>query len=187
MDAFHLVDVDDLRPLTGHKMDRLPGGTAQPLHGLPGPGHHIQVLLDVLAQLTQAHTRPVNGILRVPPHITPACHGRQQAVDRALMQAGDLAELVNGHAILASAQQFQKVKRPVQGLYAPLPLFFSMSDDSSPGRRPSEGRNGTACVLYYEIVFQVYSFSTEIARIFLRNRHLAFRRIRIIIEYTKRA
>lgn len=124
MDAFHLVDVDDLRPLTGHKMDRLPGGTAQPLHGLPGPGHHIQVLLDVLAQLTQAHTRPVNGILRVPPHITPACHGRQQAVDRALMQAGDLAELVNGHAILASAQQFQKVKRPVQGLYAPAPTVL---------------------------------------------------------------
>ena len=124
MDALHLVDVDDLRPLAGYQVDRLPGGPAQTLHGLPGPGHHIQILLDILAQLTQPHPRPVDGALRVPPYIAPACHGRQQAVDRALVQAGDLAELMDGHAVRAFAQQLQKVKGPVQRLYAPAPTAF---------------------------------------------------------------
>ena len=52
------------------------------------------------------------------------------------MQAGDLAELMDGHAVRAFAQQLQKVKGPVQRLYAPLLLLFSMSDDSFPGGRP---------------------------------------------------
>ena len=66
----------------------------------------------------------VDGGFRFPSDIAPFHHGIQQPMHRALMQAGDLAELVNGHAILASAQQFQKVKRPVQGLYAPAPTVL---------------------------------------------------------------
>lgn len=97
MDALHLVDVDDLHPLPGHQMDRLSGSPAQPFHGLPGPGYHIQIFLDVFAQLAQAHPRPVDGTLRVPPHIAPAGHGRQQSMYRALMQPGNLAELVDCH------------------------------------------------------------------------------------------
>ena len=120
VDALHFIDIDHFVAVPLDQMDCLACAAAQPLHGVPGQLHHVQILLYVVAQLADAHSGPVYPVAHFA-HIAPRRHGRQHAVDGALVQAGDLGDLMDRQSSGCFAQQLQQRKGPVQGLY---PLFF---------------------------------------------------------------